>query len=103
MAVEDGWGDDDDLDGLDSPKRTSSGFGSLLSLEHGTTLSFTSPATSSLSSSTSSVKLGVSREPGMNTTSFAVQTTPASSIVVTVGEETTGGVLTMAWTSTYLR
>lgn len=68
-AVDDGWGDDADLDGLDSPKRTSSASsGSSLSVNRGTTSSFTSPAASSLatsvSSSSSAVKLSVSRGTG---------------------------------------
>ena len=84
-TAEDGWANDDDLDGLDSPKRTSSGFGSSLSVNHGATSSFTSPAASSLSKSlsfsTSSVKLSVSRKSGMDQTSSAVQKTPSSSTV----------------------
>ncbi|CAI5717845.1 unnamed protein product [Peronospora destructor] len=80
-AAENGWGDDDDLDGLESPKRTNSGSGSSLSVNNRATSSFTSPAASSLSLSTSSVKLSVSRKPGMNQTFSAAQKTPTSSTV----------------------
>ncbi|RMX66668.1 hypothetical protein DD238_006606 [Peronospora effusa] len=82
-AAGNGWGDDADLDGLESPKRTRSGIGSSLSVNHGATSSSTSPAASSLSEllslSTTSVKLSVSRKPGTNQSSFAVQKTPSSS------------------------
>ncbi|KAG3245728.1 N-terminal kinase-like protein [Phytophthora idaei] len=87
LAAEDGWGNDDDLDGLDSPKRTSLGFGSSLSVNRGTSSSFTSPAASSLSaslsSSSSSVKLSVSRNTGTNlasSTTHTNKTTPSFAI-----------------------
>ncbi|KAF1786597.1 Ku70, bridge and pillars domain [Phytophthora cactorum] len=87
LAAEDGWGNDDDLDGLDSPKRTSLGFGSSLSVNRGTSSSFTSPAASSLSaslsSSSSSVKLSVSRNTGTNlasSTAHTNKTTPSFAI-----------------------
>ncbi|EGZ26473.1 hypothetical protein PHYSODRAFT_556037 [Phytophthora sojae] len=83
LTAEEGWGDDDDLDGLDSPKRTSSGFGSSLSVNRGATSSFTSPAASSLStslsSSSSSVKLNVSRNSGSGLATSAKDTTSATS------------------------
>ncbi|CAH0476764.1 unnamed protein product [Peronospora belbahrii] len=87
VAAENGWGDDDDLDGLDSPKRTSSAFGSSLSVKNGASSSLTSPAASvlseSLSFSTSTVKLNASRNLGPNLTSLAVQTKLVSSAAAT--------------------
>ncbi|ETK76688.1 SCY1 protein kinase [Phytophthora nicotianae CJ01A1] len=81
--AEDGWGNDDDLDGLDSPKRTSSGSGTSLSVNRGPSSSFTSPAASSLSaslsSSSSSVKLSVSRNVGAGVPSLTTNTTSMSS------------------------
>ncbi|KAE8908915.1 putative inactive serine/threonine-protein kinase [Phytophthora fragariae] len=82
LAADEGWGDDD-LDELDSPKRTSSGFGSSLSANRGTTSSFTSPSASSLSaslsSSSSSAKLSVSRNSGAGLASSLKVITPATS------------------------
>ncbi|GMF65339.1 unnamed protein product [Phytophthora lilii] len=84
LAAEDGWGDDDDLDGLDSPKHTNMGLGSSrLSVNRGIASSFTSPAASSLSaslsSSSSSVKLNVARNTGTGSASSTTHTTPATS------------------------
>ncbi|EEY59536.1 N-terminal kinase-like protein [Phytophthora infestans T30-4] len=83
FSADDGWGNDDDLDGLDSPKRTSSGFGSSLSVNRGTSSSFTSPAASSLSaslsSSSSSIKLNVSRNTGSDLAPSAANTTTTTS------------------------
>ncbi|KAL3662453.1 hypothetical protein V7S43_012311 [Phytophthora oleae] len=86
LAAEDGWGDDGDLDGLDSPKQTSSTFGSSLSVNRGTTSTYTSPAASSLSaslsSSSSSVKLSAGNS-GFSSVSSSARTTPATSAFAT--------------------
>uniref|UniRef100_A0AAV1U2E3 Protein kinase domain-containing protein n=1 Tax=Peronospora matthiolae TaxID=2874970 RepID=A0AAV1U2E3_9STRA len=73
FPAKDGWNDDDDLDGLDSPKRSNAGFSTPLSVNRGARSSNASAAESSLSksmsSSTSSVKLSVSCKPATNLTS----------------------------------
>ncbi|GMF53035.1 unnamed protein product [Phytophthora fragariaefolia] len=95
MAAEEGWGDDNDLDGLDSPKRNSSGYGSSLSVSRGTTASFTSPAASSLSaslsSSSSSAKLSVSRNSGTGLATSAKHTTPAATSAFTINSDSAWG------------
>uniref|UniRef100_H3HB87 SCY1 protein kinase n=1 Tax=Phytophthora ramorum TaxID=164328 RepID=H3HB87_PHYRM len=94
LAAGDGWGDDD-LDGLDSPKRTSSGVGSSLSVNRGATSSFTSPAasslSSSLSSSSSSVKLSVSRNSGTSPALSTSHTAPATSTFAMNNDSGWGG------------
>ncbi|KAH7491915.1 putative inactive serine/threonine-protein kinase scy1 [Phytophthora ramorum] len=94
LAAGDGWGDDD-LDGLDSPKRTSSGVGSSLSVNRGATSSFTSPAasslSSSLSSSSSSVKLSVSRNSGTSPALSTSHAAPATSTFAMNNDSGWGG------------
>lgn len=95
FPAKDGWNDnDDDLDGLDSPKRSSSSFSAPLSVNRGTRSSSASPATSSLSksmsSSTSSVKLSVSRTPAANATTSASRTLATSTFAMDAADSEWG-------------